>query len=32
MTGVLGLIPAFEPKEPGIVQRLPRNPDTFILT
>ena len=32
MAGVPGLIPVFEAIEPGIVQRLPRNPDTFILT
>ena len=25
-------MPAFEPKEPGIVQRQPRNPDTLYLT
>ena len=30
--GFLGLMLAFEPKEPGIMQRLPRNPDTPILT
>ena len=28
----LGLMLAFEPKEPGIMERLPRNPDTPILT
>ena len=30
--GFLGLMLAFEPKEPGIMQRMPRNPDTPILT
>jgi len=30
--GFLGLTLAFEPKEPGIMQRLPRNPKTPILT
>ncbi len=30
--GFLGLMLAFEPKEPGIMQRQPRNPDTPILT
>ena len=30
--GFLGLILAFEPKEPAIMQRMPRNPDTPILT
>ncbi|HID97505.1 MAG TPA: HAD family hydrolase [Thermodesulfobacteriaceae bacterium] len=30
--GFLGLMLAFEPKEPGIMQRPPRNPDTPILT
>ena len=30
--GFLGLMLAFEPKEPGIMQRLPRKPDTPILT
>ncbi len=30
--GFLGLMLAFEPKEPDIMQRLPRNPDTPILT
>ncbi len=30
--GFLGLMLAFEPKEPGIMRRLPRNPDTPILT
>jgi Ca2+-transporting ATPase len=30
--GFLGLMLAFEPKEPGIMQRLPRSPDTPILT
>ena len=32
MAGVLGLMPSFEAKESGIVQRMPRNPDTLILT
>ena len=30
--GFLGLMLAFEPKEPGIMQRQPRNPNTPILT
>jgi Ca2+-transporting ATPase len=30
--GFLGLMLAFEPKEPGIMERPPRNPDTPILT
>ncbi|MCF6188577.1 MAG: cation-transporting P-type ATPase [Desulfobulbaceae bacterium] len=30
--GFLGLMLAFEPKEPGIMERMPRNPDTPILT
>ncbi|MBU0908503.1 MAG: cation-transporting P-type ATPase [Proteobacteria bacterium] len=30
--GFLGLMLAFEPKEPGIMTRLPRNPKTPILT
>ena len=30
--GFLGLMLAFEPKEPGIMQRLPRNPDKPLLT
>ncbi len=30
--GFLGLMLAFEPKEPGIMQRRPRNQDTPILT
>ena len=30
--GFLGLMLAFEPKEPGIMQRMPRGPDTPILT
>ena len=30
--GFLGLMLAFEPKEPGIMKRLPRKPDTPILT
>ncbi len=30
--GFLGLMLAFEPKEPGIMQRKPRDPDTPILT
>jgi Ca2+-transporting ATPase len=30
--GFLGLMLAFEPKEPGIMQRQPHNPDTPILT
>jgi len=30
--GFLGLMLAFEPKEPGIMQRQPRSPDTPILT
>ena len=30
--GFLGLMLAFEPKEPGIMARLPRNPNTPILT
>jgi len=30
--GFLGLMLAFEPKEPGIMQRQPRNPDIPILT
>jgi len=30
--GFLGLMLAFEPKEPGIMQRHPRDPDTPILT
>ncbi len=30
--GFLGLMLAFEPKEPGIMRRQPRNPDTPILT
>ncbi len=30
--GFLGLMLAFEPKEPGIMQRQPRNPETPILT
>ncbi len=30
--GFLGLMLAFEPKEPGIMKRMPRNPDTPILT
>ncbi len=30
--GFLGLTLAFEPKEPGIMQRQPRNPETPILT
>ncbi len=30
--GFLGLMLAFEPKEPGIMQRQPRNPDMPILT
>ena len=30
--GFLGLMLAFEPKEPGIMQRQPRNPDVPILT
>ncbi len=30
--GFLGLMLAFEPKEDGIMQRMPRNPDTPILT
>ena len=30
--GFLGLMLAFEPKEPGIMQRHPRNPSTPILT
>ncbi len=30
--GFLGLMLAFEPREPGIMQRPPRNPDTPILT
>lgn len=30
--GFLGLMLAFEPKEPGIMTRLPRNPNTPILT
>jgi Ca2+-transporting ATPase len=30
--GFLGLMLAFEPKEPGIMQRMPRNPSTPILT
>jgi Ca2+-transporting ATPase len=30
--GFLGLMLAFEPKEPGIMQRHPREPDTPILT
>lgn len=30
--GFLGLMLAFEPKEPGIMRRRPRNPDTPILT
>ncbi|MBL4901043.1 MAG: cation-transporting P-type ATPase [Desulfocapsa sp.] len=30
--GFLGLMLAFEPKEPGIMQRRPRDPDTPILT
>lgn len=30
--GFLGLMLAFEPREPGIMERPPRNPDTPILT
>ena len=30
--GFLGLMLAFEPKEPGIMQRLPRSPHTPLLT
>ena len=30
--GFLGLMLAFEPKEPGIMQRMPRNPKTPILS
>ncbi len=30
--GFLGLMLAFEPKEDGIMERMPRNPDTPILT
>ncbi len=30
--GFLGLMLAFEPKEPGIMTRMPRNPQTPILT
>lgn len=30
--GFLGLMLAFEPKEPGIMQRLPRSPDIPLLT
>ena len=30
--GFLGLMLAFEPKEPGIMTRMPRNPETPILT
>jgi len=30
--GFLGLMLAFEPKEAGIMERMPRNPDTPILT
>jgi Ca2+-transporting ATPase len=30
--GFLGLMLAFEPKEPGIMERMPRNPATPVLT